>query len=244
VLACTDAFVYVDKPPGLHTVARWPGDLACLAAAVARAHPECGSASPDPREAGAIHRLDRETSGVVAFARSRAAWNDARDALRSGEVGRRYVAACPAPEDLLWPPALPRRALPAWLGPGPSASPPLPLPPLQPAPELSLRVRAPLGHGPDRGRVAVRLDGQPAATLVQPRGLCAAGLLCELELETGHRHQARVHLAWLGLPIRGDVRYGGIPAARLHLHAARLDLSRVLATEVAVEAPIDPAFLA
>ncbi|MEM7606548.1 MAG: class I SAM-dependent methyltransferase [Myxococcota bacterium] len=46
--------------------------------------------------------------------------------------------------------------------------------------------------------------------------------LVEAVLETGRTHQLRVQLADLGLPIGGDVRYGGPPAERLMLHASSL----------------------
>jgi 23S rRNA-/tRNA-specific pseudouridylate synthase len=93
--------------------------------------------------------------------------------------------------------------------------------------------------------MAVRLDGQGATTLVHARGRAPRGLVCELELLTGRRHQARVHLAWAGLPIHGDFRYGastpgrpGAPA-RLCLHAARLDLSAAIPEEMPVTAAPD-----
>ena len=47
--------------------------------------------------------------------------------------------------------------------------------------------------------------------------------LLEVRLETGRRHQIRVHLAWLGHPVVGDARYGH-RAERLGLHALRLEL--------------------
>jgi 23S rRNA pseudouridine1911/1915/1917 synthase len=51
--------------------------------------------------------------------------------------------------------------------------------------------------------------------------------LVEIGLETGRKHQIRVHLADLGHPVAGDARYGAQtdPAGRLALHAARLALT-------------------
>lgn len=77
-------------------------------------------------------------------------------------------------------------------------------------------------------RVAVRPDGQPSLSVVeppQPRGPGQARVA--LALHTGRRHQARVHLAWLGLSIVGDDLYGGAAAGRLHLHALSLDLRAI-----------------
>jgi len=48
--------------------------------------------------------------------------------------------------------------------------------------------------------------------------------LVDLEPLTGRMHQLRVHLAAIGHPVVGDSKYGGIAAARLMLHASRLEL--------------------
>jgi 23S rRNA-/tRNA-specific pseudouridylate synthase len=48
------------------------------------------------------------------------------------------------------------------------------------------------------------------------------GLELNLGISLGFRHQIRAQLAWIGLPILGDGLYGGLPAERLHLHAAAL----------------------
>jgi 23S rRNA pseudouridine1911/1915/1917 synthase len=57
--------------------------------------------------------------------------------------------------------------------------------------------------------------------------------LVEVRLETGRKHQIRVHLAGMGCPVVGDVRYGAISNAscRLALHACRLDLSHPITCE-------------
>ena len=45
-----------------------------------------------------------------------------------------------------------------------------------------------------------------------------------MEPKTGRTNQLRVHMAWLGYPVLGDSVYGGKPAARLMLHARRLEV--------------------
>lgn len=224
LLAVTDAFVYVVKPAGLHTHRLRPGDPPALADRVALAFPECAAAGLDPREGGAVHRLDRGTSGVVAFARTRDAFFAARDAFAAARVGKRYTAVTTCPMGHVWPPA------PApWIA---SLGPAL------------VEVDAPLGPGSGRDRMAVRSTGQPARTRVEPHGPPGPRRLWSLELLTGRRHQARVHLAWLGLPIVGDALYGGEPADRLYLHALRLDLSAAIASESPITAPLPPEFTA
>ena len=63
------------------------------------------------------------------------------------------------------------------------------------------------------------IDGKEAITVVRPRG----GNLVEAEILTGRTHQIRIHLASIGHPVAGDRRYGGPPAARLMLHAWKLE---------------------
>jgi 23S rRNA pseudouridine1911/1915/1917 synthase len=222
VLAVTARLVYVDKPPGVHTHRLRPDDPPALADAVVAAFPECAAAGEDPREGGAVHRLDRGTSGVVAFARTSDVHRAARAAFAGGDVAKRYLSLVTCPEGLVWPPpASPWRAR---LG-------------------DHLLVTAPLGPGAGRDRVAVRPDGRPARTrLAAPRASGPGRARCELHLDTGRRHQARVHLAWLGLPIVGDLVYGGAPADRMYLHAAALDLRAVDPREAPVAAPAPPGF--
>ncbi|MFY0533024.1 pseudouridine synthase [Nannocystis pusilla] len=217
MLVATDAFVYVVKPAGLHTHRLRPDDPPALADRVAVLFPECAGAGLDAREGGAVHRLDRGTSGVVAFARTRAAFVAARDAFAAARVGKHYMAVTTCPFDHVWPPPPD-----AWIA---------------PVSATAIEVRAPLGPGFGRDRMAVRRTGQTALTRVEPQGPPGPRRLWSLELATGRRHQARVHLAWLGLPILGDELYGGELADRLYLHALRLDLSAAIAGELPVTAP-------
>ena len=246
VLALTDAVVYVDKPAGAATHRLAPGEPLALADQVAARFPECQRAGRDPREAGALHRLDRPTSGVVAFARSRAAWEAGRAAFAAAAVAKRYAARAPA-----WPPPPhDRPGLVAFDPPWLAAADPLDLTPdlladlarhgRAPLPSSSaLRVSAPLGRGSSRADVCVRPDGLPARTVLQPLlDLPRGRALLLVDLHTGRRHQIRAHLAWLGLPLDGDRTYGGALAPRLALHAWRLDLAAALPGEPAVLAPL------
>lgn len=71
----------------------------------------------------------------------------------------------------------------------------------------------------------------------------AAYSLIELKPETGRTHQLRVHLAYLGHPIVGDILYSGEPADRLYLHAAELEITIVKGHERKVfVVPVPPDF--
>jgi 23S rRNA pseudouridine1911/1915/1917 synthase len=243
VLAQTDDFVYVDKPAGIHTHRLGPDEPPALADAVVERFADCASASRDPREGGAIARLDRETSGVVAFARSARAWRLGRAAMSDMAARKHYLAVCTGVPAEPWPPAaqsLERiepaadamSEMTAWWIHWPS------LP--QPRSIAPARLRLSLGHGTDRGRVAVRADGRATTTVLAPLATRdGARTLFAVTLGRGFRHQIRVVLAWLGLPIEGDVRYGSASGdAPLLLHCAQLDLSACCAGEQRVAAPL------
>jgi len=59
------------------------------------------------------------------------------------------------------------------------------------------------------------IGGKESRTIARPNG--------EVTIETGRTHQIRVHLASIGHPVAGDRRYGGAKAARLMLHAWKLE---------------------
>ena len=88
-------------------------------------------------------------------------------------------------------------------------------------------VDAPVGRSErDRTQMAVTAAGKEARTryeLVERYETPATLSLLECTLETGRTHQIRVHLAAIGHPVAGDVRYGGrrpaLPVGRPFLHA-------------------------
>jgi 23S rRNA pseudouridine1911/1915/1917 synthase len=93
------------------------------------------------------------------------------------------------------------------------------------------RIEAPVGRDPrDRQRMAVVAGGREAVTEYEVLAAADGHSLLALHPLTGRTHQLRAHLAYLGLPIAGDTRYGGGigPGGleRQFLHAARLTLDR------------------
>jgi 23S rRNA pseudouridine1911/1915/1917 synthase len=241
LLAVSDAFVYVAKPAGMHTHRLRPDQPAALADLVATLHPECALASVERREGGALHRLDRDTTGVVAFARSRAAWEVGRAAITDARSVKLYAALCITDGAPSWPP----RSGPELV---PAPAPPLPVDLPRPQAIAPLRLSLPLGRGPSRDTVAVRADGRATVSIVVPLAAAAVPdsggrVLVAMRLLEGHRHQARIHLAWLGMPIEGDARYGPGPGA-LALHCSALDLSACCPGEQRVDAPVPPSLRA
>jgi RluA family pseudouridine synthase len=91
-------------------------------------------------------------------------------------------------------------------------------------------------------RYGIMAGGRSAVTafrLLASSGGCS---LVEARPLTGRTHQIRVHLESSGLPIVGDVTYGGLPAVRMMLHCSSLKFKDKRGTEISVTAPLDDAF--
>lgn len=210
VLALRDDWLALDKPAHVAVQATRASRIAALEPALRAARGEPGWA--------AVHRLDRETSGVVVFAR------DARAAARLGaafaarRARKRYLAlVSPAPASDAF-------SVSGWI--------------------------ARTLH-PTRYRYVLRERPAPGhrASETRFRVLARAGERALLEAEplTGRTHQIRVHCEAHGCPIVGDGRYGGVPAARVQLHAAELgfaDRGEELALRAPLPDDLEPLFLA
>lgn len=189
----------VDKPAGLvvhPSAGHRTGTLvnALLGRARDRGEP-LGSIAGVGRP-GIVHRLDKETSGLLVVAKT-----DAAQAALMRQFGDRTIE-----KEYL---ALVRGRPPANRG----------------------RIEAPIGRDPrDRQRMAVVAGGREAVTEYEVLTDGGGYTLLALRPLTGRTHQIRAHLAYVGLPIAGDVRYGGGEGPgglrRQFLHAARLGLAR------------------
>jgi 23S rRNA pseudouridine1911/1915/1917 synthase len=148
-----------------------------------------------------VHRLDRETSGLLVFAKSFTAKRRLQAQFESRAPERVYVAVV---EGLV---RQDEGTLSGRLG-----------------EDRSLRVR-PVPEGrPREGRTGEGRRGKEAITRFRVLGRTRDTTLLELSLVTGRRGQIRVQLAALGHPIIGDHEYGSRrdPFRRLALHATRL----------------------
>ncbi len=182
----------VDKPAGLvvHPApGHWSGTL--LNALLARD----GRAAQLPR-AGIVHRLDKDTSGLLVVARTPSAMEALVARLAARRVRREYLALAHRP----------------WTGPAEREVDA----PIGRDPRHRLRMAVvDLRHQP----------GRPAQTRIELLQSAEPGCLLRCLLRTGRTHQIRVHLAHLGHPLVADALYGGAPAAgmaRQALHARRL----------------------
>lgn len=147
-----------------------------------------------------IHRLDRDTSGVILTAKTKPAAAFLGKAMMGRRFAKTYLAvvAPGAPEP-------PQGRIEA------------PLRRDEQGREAYMRV-CPPDHP----------DAEAASTAYRTLAVSPQAALVELSPRTGRMHQLRVHLASIGRPIAGDARYGGALALggeaipRLMLHAAAL----------------------
>jgi 23S rRNA pseudouridine1911/1915/1917 synthase len=220
VLALHPRLLVVEKPAGVAVHPLAEGERGTLAGAVVARYPECAAASPDPREGGAVQRLDLETSGCVAFARDRAAWEEVHAALRAHRVEKVYLAL-----------VLGRVAA------GGVVSIPL-------AQRGRRVVPAPDAIAEER-LLAKGATARPAETHYDVERAFERFTLLRVRIVTGVMHQIRAHLAHLGHPVAGDALYGGEAAgralpglARHFLHAARIALDAPGGGRVEAESPL------
>ncbi len=166
-----------------------------------------------------VHRLDRDTSGVILAAKTKPAAGFLGKAIQAHKFRKTYLAlvsSAPDPASGDINAALLRQEI---------------------GRESYMRVCAFDARGAQGARSRYR-------TLSSSED----GALVELEPFTGRMHQLRVHMASIGRPLVGDVRYGGAltfagrGAPRLMLHAARLEFPHPEGGRVTVEAPLPEDF--
>ena len=200
----------------------------------------------ESHEIRTIGRLDKDTSGVIAFGKSRTAC-----AIVAGQVKKDFPVRGPdtAPDkDLRGSRAAPGAARKKYLAlaSGFFADP-------------EGTVDAPISREyEEKIRRVVRSDGAPALTRYRVLEQCDGYALLAVEIETGRTHQIRVHMAHIGHPLLGDPIYGdgtdperfvrrrdgeerGEVLQRAALHAWELVFAQPFTGEtVRVTAPVPP----
>ena len=206
----------VHKPARLPTAPLRAGERGTLANGLVARYPEISGVGSDPREPGLVHRLDTDTSGVLIVARTAEAFDEMKDALRSGRVDKRYLAIV---------------AIGAGSGRASSVSADGALAdagtidvPLAPHPKDKRRVFACI-HERDVHRLQPREATTKYRVLRRWKTGDGERALVEATASRALRHQVRVHFAALGAPLVGDGLYGGPAAPMLGRHA--LHASRV-----------------
>jgi len=221
VLFEDDALLAIDKPAGV-AVHGGSGVSFGVIEQLRRARPEA-------RFLELVHRLDRETSGVLLLAKKRSALTALQDQFRARDTGKTYAALVFG----AWPESLKVIDVPLhkYLKP----------------------------DGERRVRTAAASDEQAkrAITLVKVVQRLAGLTLLDVSIKTGRTHQIRVHLAHAGHPIVGDDKYGdfefnkslargtALPGVRfdgMFLHARRLAFDHPAGgLRIDIEAPLPAA---
>ena len=185
-------------------------------------------ARPDAAFLELVHRLDKDTSGVLLLAKKRSALTHVQDQFRSRDTGKLYAAL----------------VLGHW---------PAKLKVIDVALHKTLDARGErhvLPVTPDHP------DGRRSISLVSVVQHFAACTLLDVALKTGRTHQIRVHLQQAGHPIVGDPKYGdfalnrqwargeglsGHRFDRMFLHARQLQFDHPASGErITVQAPLPP----
>jgi 23S rRNA pseudouridine955/2504/2580 synthase len=192
------------------------------------------TARPGARFLELVHRLDRETSGILLIAKKRSALTALQAQFRERETGKTYLALV----DGVWPAQ--RKVLDAPLA------------------RYLLPATASAAEGERRVRVVAKdhPDAMSAVTLVRTiapvrlAGDATPTSLLAVTIKTGRTHQIRVHLASAGHAIAGDDKYGAfernrglqkLGLKRMFLHAWRLQFTHPATGErMALQADLPP----
>jgi 23S rRNA pseudouridine1911/1915/1917 synthase len=201
-----DSLIVINKPPGLvvHPAAgNWSGTL--LNGLLFK-YPELNVL---PR-AGIVHRLDKDTSGLMVVARTSQAQTSLVRQLQDRTVGRRYLA-------WVWGDTPAQGKVLASVG-------------------RDQRDRLKMSAGSPQGKPAATAYRRLTKGKFQNHPVS----LVECRLETGRTHQIRVHLESLGFPLLGDPVYRkkspsvaqSLPLPRQALHAFALSLQHPVTQEL------------
>jgi len=181
--------IVLDKPAGL-VVHPAPGNLdgTLVNGLLAHAGDELEGIGGEKRP-GIVHRLDKDTSGIMVVAKSQQAHQVLSDAFAARDLDREYLA-------LVWGVPNPAQGeIDAAIG-------------RHSTDRKRMAVVEPRHRGMQRGEMAGASAGKPAITRYRTEEAFHGALaLVRCKLMTGRTHQIRVHMAHIGHPLVGDPVY-------------------------------------
>lgn len=191
----TDKFLVINKPAGLaaHGAAGWT-----LADWLKAKYPDISRVGDDPERPGIVHRLDKDVSGLMVIAKTRAAFNDLKKQFQNRAITKEYTALVHGKiqkdaDQINFPIGRARDGYKMAARP--------------------LTVRGKLSE-----------NGRPAETEFRVITRLVNYTLLKIKIKTGRTHQIRVHLAAYGHPVVGDKIYG---TAKTKSQNKKLGLSRI-----------------
>lgn len=143
---------------------------------------------------GMVHKLDRETSGVVIFAKNKNTFDDVSLQFKNHEIKKIYLAKVKGAVQ------------------GNTFTIDVPL------------ARSKKSYKQTGDKELHRGESRNAVTHLEVILHCDNDTLVKLVPETGRTHQLRAHMAHIGHPIIGDIAYGGPKAERIMLHAKSIEI--------------------
>jgi len=216
-------FLAVNKPAGMLVHPDGKSSETTVADWFIARHPEAAEVG-EPRffaggvpvaRPGVVHRLDRDTSGVLLLAKTPEAHGALKEQFQTRKVRKEYLA-------IVWG---------EWKETEGVVSRPI--------------GRSASSKGPPRWSAFAKVKGKAREARTHWRVLSRGGgfSVVALEPETGRTHQLRVHLQALHHPIVGDALYApkrppALGLTRMALHAARITFRNLRGEEVTIEAPL------
>ncbi|HQY24922.1 MAG TPA: RluA family pseudouridine synthase [Thermoflexales bacterium] len=218
----------INKPAGMvvHPGAGVRGGT--VANAILSYAPETADAGDDPQRPGIVHRLDKETSGVLLIARTDAALQALQAQFQARTIEKTYLALCVG--DVMPPVGLIDK--PIGRDPGHRQRMAITSTGRSAQTEYTVTQRWSVPNAATLATAVLDVLGRPSTTVAEPKAkpMPMAYTLLRARPRTGRTHQLRVHLASIGFPIVGDETYGATRrdplskklAPRQLLHASEL----------------------
>lgn len=204
IIYIDDNVIVINKPVGVLTHAKGALNDEFTVAEFFRRYTTVGL---DTNRPGIVHRLDRDTSGVMIGARNPETATLLQKQFADRKTKKTYLAVV---EGVLK--------------------------------EATAKVDLPIGRNPSApSTFRVDAKGKAAVTNYTVLATNETESLVELRPLTGRTHQLRVHMKYLGTPIRGDRVYGK-EADRLYLHAKELEITIPVSDRKTFTAPVPPEF--
>lgn len=231
VLYEDDVIIVVNKPAFFPVEKTIAGDRDNLHEAVKR---YLWKKNPQLRNvpyAGVMHRLDRETSGVILFTKSRSVNAKIFELFEKHKAQKVYNAVCckeggkyaarKVPESFIIEKNITR------------------ISPSSQACKMGVTDKTPGTKGSGSSKNEIFTAKTEFSVLKENGKYC----LMEAKPFTGRTHQIRVHLASEGLPLLGDTLYGGKKSQRIMLHALSLTFPHPVTDEIlCIEASLPDIF--